>query len=102
LDDSEVLHVESFEEPIIYITPSGEDSLLVYTHENVLFHYIVDLVDSRITLTQVGQIGLHGIIRAPPRVRSVSWMVPEDQLRMFLLHSPIVLTAIPPPLLCFH
>lgn len=76
-----MLHMETFESPIIYITSSGEDSLLVYTFENVLFHYVIGALDSTITLTQVGQIGLQGIIRAPLRVRSVSWIVPEEQLR---------------------
>ncbi|KAI9700222.1 MAG: hypothetical protein M1820_006890 [Bogoriella megaspora] len=80
LDESEVLYIEKFDAPIIHITPSGEDSLLVYTYENVLFHYLINAVDSGVTLSQVGQIGLQGIIRAPPRVRSVSWIVPEDQL----------------------
>ncbi|KAI9652920.1 MAG: hypothetical protein M1821_007767 [Bathelium mastoideum] len=80
LDETEVLHVENFEAPIICITSSGVDSLLIYTHENVLFHYVIDVVDSTVTLTQVGQIGLQGIIRAPLRVRSVSWVVPEEQL----------------------
>ncbi|KAL9090721.1 MAG: hypothetical protein Q9165_005209 [Trypethelium subeluteriae] len=81
LDENEALHVESFEAPIIYITLSGDDSLLVYTYENVLFHYVIGAVDSTVTVTLVGQIGLQGIIRAPPRVRSVSWIVPEEQLQ---------------------
>ena len=80
LNETEVLHMENFESPIIYITSSGDDSLLVYTYENVLFHYVIGARDSTITLTQVGQIGLQGIIRAPLRVRSVSWIVPEEQL----------------------
>ncbi|KAF2234922.1 RIC1-domain-containing protein [Viridothelium virens] len=81
MDENEVLHIENFEAPIIHITLSGDDSLLVYTYENVLFHYVIGAVDSTVTVTLVGQIGLQGIIRAPPRVRSVSWIVPEEQLQ---------------------
>ena len=33
------------------------------------------------TLVQVGQIALHGIVRAPARVRAVSWILPDHQLR---------------------
>ena len=35
---------------------------------------------SSIQLIRVGQIGLHGIVRAPARVRAVTWYVPENQL----------------------
>lgn len=63
------------------MTSSGEDSILVYTHENMLDHYIITANKSAIQLSKVGQIGLHGIIRAPARVRAVSWVVPEHQMR---------------------
>ncbi|KAL9081805.1 MAG: hypothetical protein Q9159_007012 [Coniocarpon cinnabarinum] len=66
--------------PAINITASGDDTILVYTHENVLDHYIVTAHRSSIQLSKVGQIGLHGIIRAPARVRAVSWVVPEHQM----------------------
>ena len=77
--------------PAIYITSSGDDSILVYTHENVLDHYIIIANKSSIQLSKAGQIGLHGIIRAPARVRAVSWIVPEHQLgllqRLERMHS---------------
>lgn len=34
-----------------------------------------------VKLTQVGQIYFHGIVRSPGRVRSISWILPEEQLR---------------------
>jgi hypothetical protein len=74
------LHTEAFSTPIVFVGPSGEDSLLVYTYENVLYHYILDLKRGG-QLVQVGQIAFHGIVRAPSRVRSVSWVVPDSQLR---------------------
>lgn len=72
---------ESFAMPIVFVGPSGEDSLLVYTYENVLYHFVLNVTESGAQLLQVGQIAFHGVIRAPSRVRSVSWILPEHQLR---------------------
>ena len=75
------LHSESFSMPIAFVGPSGEDSLLVYTYENVLYHFILNITNRGAQLLQVGQIAFHGVVRAPSRVRSVSWVLPEHQLR---------------------
>ena len=75
------LHSETFAMPIVFVGPSGEDSLLVYTYENVLYHYILNITERGAQLVQVGQIAFQGIVRAPSRVRSVSWVVPDSQLR---------------------
>lgn len=75
------LHVEAFSMPIVFVGPSGEDSLLVYTYENVLYHYVLNITERGAQLVQVGQIAFHGIVRAPSRVRSVSWVIPDSQLR---------------------
>jgi hypothetical protein len=75
------MHVQPLPAPIVLIAPSGEDSLLVYTYDNILYHYIIDVTNGRVKLVQVGQIALHGIIRAPPRVRALSWILPEHQMR---------------------
>lgn len=75
------MHVVKLPAPIVLIAASGEDSLLVYTYENILYHYVIRVTDASVKLVQVGQIGLHGIIRAPPRVRALSWILPEDQMR---------------------
>lgn len=75
------LHAESFSMPIAFVGPSGEDSLLVYTYENILYHFILNTTERGAQLFQVGQIAFHGVVRAPSRVRSVSWILPEHQLR---------------------
>ncbi|KAF2770835.1 hypothetical protein EJ03DRAFT_326169 [Teratosphaeria nubilosa] len=76
-----VMYTEQLEAPVLFTTVSGSDSLLVYTYDNVLLHYIiVTSGSSSIKLVQVGQIGFQGIIRAPPRVRAISWVLPENQL----------------------
>jgi hypothetical protein len=74
------MHVQQLPSPIVLIAPSGEDSLLVYTYDNILYHYIISVSNASVKLVQVGQIALHGIIRAPPRVRALSWILPEDQI----------------------
>lgn len=62
------------------MTPTGENSLLIYTFDNNLYHYIISSSKPSVQLVQVGQIGLHGIVRAPTRVRAVTWYIPEYQL----------------------
>ncbi|PYH89427.1 hypothetical protein BO71DRAFT_487961 [Aspergillus ellipticus CBS 707.79] len=81
LNNQTILHIEYLPSPVVFIGPSGEDSLLVYTYDNVLYHYIINSTHSRITLVPVGQIAFHGIVRAPTRVRAISWILPEHQMR---------------------
>ncbi|KAI2826330.1 hypothetical protein CBS147321_8707 [Aspergillus niger] len=81
LNNHTILHIEYLPSPVVFIGPSGEDSLLVYTYDNILYHYIINSAHSRITLVPVGQIAFHGIVRAPTRVRAISWILPEDQMR---------------------
>lgn len=81
------MHVQKLPAPIVLIAPSGEDSLLVYTYDNILYHYVISVADAAFKLIQVGQIALNGIIRAPPRVRALSWILPEDQIRTSSLTS---------------
>ncbi|EEP78613.1 conserved hypothetical protein [Uncinocarpus reesii 1704] len=81
LNGSSVLYTEALPSPAVFIGPSGEDSLLVYTYENILYHYVINTTGTRLSLVQVGQIAFHGIVRAPTRVRAISWILPEDQLR---------------------
>ena len=80
LDNRNIQFIERLASPIVTLASSGEDSLLVYTSENILFHYIISFDQRSVKLVQVGQIALHGIIRAPSRVRAVRWILPDDQL----------------------
>lgn len=80
LDQSSIFHAERLSAPVVLITSSGEDSLLVYTYENILYHYIFAPLGDSVRLVQVGQIAFHGIIRSPARVRGLGWILPESQL----------------------
>lgn len=80
LDASQVLHTHQLPAPVVLITTSGEDSLLVYTYDNLLYHFIFTPWSDSIRLVQVGQIAFHGIVRSPARVRGLSWILPDSQL----------------------
>ncbi|TQN69387.1 Guanine nucleotide exchange factor subunit ric1, partial [Colletotrichum shisoi] len=80
LDSSQVLHTQPLPAPVVLVTTTGEDSLLVYTYENLLYHFIFAPTDGSIRLVQLGQIAFHGIVRSPARVRGLSWILPDSQL----------------------
>jgi WD40 repeat protein len=80
LDANSAMYVHQMSAPVVLVTPSGEDSLLVYTYDNLLYHYIFAPVQGGIRLVEVGHIAFHGIVRSPARVRGLSWMLPERQL----------------------
>lgn len=81
LDEASLVCVEQLPSPAVVISLTGQDSLLVYTYQNILYHFVIDASSTAVTLVQVGQIALNGIIRAPARVRAVSWILPDSQLR---------------------
>ena len=78
--DSAPIHTERLPAPVVLIASSGDDSLLVYTYDNLLYHYIFTPVDGITRIVQVGQIAFHGIVRSPARVRGLSWILPDFQL----------------------
>ncbi|OBR05148.1 Duf1339 domain protein [Colletotrichum higginsianum IMI 349063] len=80
LDSSQVLHTQPLPAPVVLVTTTGEDSLLVYTYENLLYHFIFAPTGGSIRLVQLGQIAFHGIVRSPARVRGLSWILPDSQL----------------------
>ncbi|KHJ30917.1 putative duf1339 domain protein [Erysiphe necator] len=80
LNISSVLYTESLPAPVVIIAPSGEDSLLVYTYDNILYHFIFVQFSDKLKVLQVGQIAFHGIIRSPARVRGLSWILPNDEI----------------------
>ena len=90
LNNNSILHIEYLPSPVVFIGPSGEDSLLVYTYDNVLYHFIINSTQSHFSLVPVGQIAFNGIVRAPTRVRAISWILPEDQMRELKPHISMI------------
>lgn len=80
LDRASVLHTEHLDHAVIHMCISGQDSLLVYTHGNVLHHFVLVRDQDSMYIEQIGQIGFQGIIRAPARVRSMCWIVPGQSV----------------------
>ncbi|KAI9894298.1 MAG: hypothetical protein M1814_003054 [Vezdaea aestivalis] len=81
LDNSQILHIENVAAPVVLVDTCGNDSILAYTHDNVLYHYVISSGPEMLQLILVGQITFHGIVRAPARVRALSWILPDDQIR---------------------
>ncbi|KAL2178590.1 RIC1-domain-containing protein [Thermothelomyces heterothallicus CBS 202.75] len=78
--DGTVAYTQKMATPVVLITATGEDSLLVYTYDNLLYHYVFAPVSGSIKLVEVGHIAFHGIVRSPARVRGLSWILPDHQL----------------------
>lgn len=70
-----------------------ENSLLVYTADNVLSHYLIMPTAKSIQLQLCGSMAFDGVIANPRTVRSLSWMIPDSQKSKWLIHIPQVLTG---------
>ena len=58
-----------------------DNSLLVYTADNTLHHYLIIPTEESIKLHLCGSISFEGVIAAPSAVRVLSWMIPSAQKR---------------------
>lgn len=82
LDNSTMVYSQQMPAPVVLVTLTGEDSLLAYTYDNFLYHYVFapGPGSGSIRLVEVGHIAFHGIVRSPARVRGLSWILPDHQL----------------------
>jgi len=80
LSNRNVLHREVTTSAIV-IMSLVDNSLLVYTADNTLFHYLIVPTADTIKLHLCGSITFDGIIAAPNAVRLLSWMIPTAQKR---------------------
>ncbi|CEH17800.1 WD40 repeat protein [Ceraceosorus bombacis] len=78
LEDARILFKEQLEAPVV-LTCLFDNSLLVYTHDNTFFHYLIDTEQDDIRLKLCGSITFDGVVAEPSRVRGMSWMVPPSQ-----------------------
>ncbi|WFD08571.1 WD40 repeat protein [Malassezia vespertilionis] len=63
----------------VVVCASFDTSLLVYTTDNTLYHYLVTPTKEHIRLKLAGSISFDGIVGEPARVRAMSWMIPPTQ-----------------------
>lgn len=80
LSNQNVLCREVFQSPIVLIS-LVDNTLLVYTADNTLFHYLIVPTTETIKLHLCGSISFDGIVTTPSVVRGMSWMIPGIQKR---------------------
>lgn len=75
-----VLHREMFPACIVLLSLI-DNSLLVYTADNTLYHYLIVPTEDSIKLHLCGSISFEGVVAVPSLVRGMSWMIPTGQKR---------------------
>lgn len=83
-----MLHREVVASPVIILS-LVDNSLLVYTADNTLFHYLIVPTVDTIKLHLCGSITFNGIIAAPTAVRVLSWMIPSAQRRKSSMYTSL-------------
>ncbi|WVQ79751.1 hypothetical protein IAT38_001851 [Cryptococcus sp. DSM 104549] len=78
LDLTEILHSQTLPSPVLVMTLL-DNSLLVYTADNTLYHFLILPTHSTIKLHLCGSISFRGIVQVPSRVRALSWLIPLAQ-----------------------
>ncbi|KZV80378.1 RIC1-domain-containing protein [Exidia glandulosa HHB12029] len=81
LANQNVLCREVFQSPIVLIS-LVDNTLLVYTADNTLFHYLIVPTTETIKLHLCGSISFDGIVTTPNVVRGMSWMIPGIQKQL--------------------
>ncbi|KAH8120516.1 RIC1-domain-containing protein [Phellopilus nigrolimitatus] len=81
LSNQNVLHREILTSPVVTLS-LVDNSLLVYTADNTLSHYLIVPTSETIQLHFCGSISFEGVIAAPNAVRGLSWMIPNAQKQL--------------------
>ncbi|PCH33349.1 RIC1-domain-containing protein [Wolfiporia cocos MD-104 SS10] len=81
LSNQNVLHREILSSPVVILS-LVDNSLLVYTADNTLYHYLIVPTANTIKLHLCGSISFNGVIAAPGAVRLLSWMIPNAQKQL--------------------
>ena len=78
LSDANILHSQPIPSPIL-VTSLLDNSLLVYTADNTLYHFLILPSQNAIRMHVCGSISFAGILQIPSRVRALSWLIPQAQ-----------------------
>ncbi|CCM01611.1 uncharacterized protein FIBRA_03672 [Fibroporia radiculosa] len=81
LSNQNVLHREIISSSVVILS-LVDNSLLVYTVDNTLHHYLIIPTEDTIKLHLCGTISFNGVIAAPGAVRLLSWMIPSAQKQL--------------------
>jgi hypothetical protein len=80
LADVNILHSQILPSPVLVMSLL-DNSLLVYTADNTLYHFLIVPTKDTIKIHLCGSISFSGIVQVPSRVRALSWLIPEAQKR---------------------
>ncbi|THH29722.1 hypothetical protein EUX98_g4465 [Antrodiella citrinella] len=78
LSNQNVIHREILSSPVVILS-LVDNSLLVYTADNTLYHYLIKPIEDTIELLACGSINFDGVVLLPTAVRALSWMIPSAQ-----------------------
>ncbi|KDQ20395.1 hypothetical protein BOTBODRAFT_26402 [Botryobasidium botryosum FD-172 SS1] len=81
LSNRNVIARELLSAPIVLVS-LVDNSLLVYTADNTLLHYLIVPTQEEIRLHLCGSISFDGVVAVPSVVRGMSWMIPPGQKRL--------------------
>ncbi|THH11772.1 hypothetical protein EW145_g440 [Phellinidium pouzarii] len=81
LSNQNVLYREILTSPVVTLS-LVDNSLLVYTTDNILSHYLIVPTTETIQLHFCGSISFDGVIATPSAVRGLSWMIPNAQKQL--------------------
>ncbi len=90
LSNQNVLHREPLTSPVVILSLI-DNSLLVYTTDNTLLHYLVVPTAEAIKLHPTGSISFDGVIANPNAVQVLSLMIPTAQKCWFLWMESVVI-----------
>jgi len=90
LSNQNVLHREPLTSPVVILSLVN-NSLLVYTTDNTLLHYLVVPTAEAIKLYPAGSISFDGVIANPNAVWVLSSMIPTAQKCWFLWMESVVI-----------
>lgn len=82
--DVNILHSQVLPSPVLAMSLL-DNTLLVYTADNTLYHFLIIPTKDTIKLHLCGSISFVGIVHVPSRVRALSWLLPDAQKRQSLV-----------------
>lgn len=91
LSSDNILHREILTTPVVILS-LVDNSLLAYTADNALLHFLIVPMGDAAKLHLCGSISFDGMIATPGSVRLLSWMIPTAQKRR--LYSPALLAPV--------
>jgi RAB6A-GEF complex partner protein 1 len=77
-----VLYREVLPAPVVLLS-LVDNSLLAYTADNTLAHFLVVPTRDGVRLHHCGSISFDGVVANPTAVRALSWMIPSAQKREY-------------------